>query len=428
MNPRSVLNSELIKKLPNEVKVLFEIFGDEIRLVGGSVRDLLLEKKVNDFDFATRFLPQETTKILEKNKIKAVPTGVKFGTITAVVNGKNFEITTLRKDSETDGRHCSPEFVDDYFLDAARRDFTINALYLDSAGLITDYFDGISDLENKKVKFIGDANKRIEEDFLRILRFFRFSNEYAQDLDIEGLAACVKQKENLKKLSRERIRAEFLKMLMSVKKENLIAVLKVLESQKIAAEIFSSKLDIQALERLFEIEEKLEISADLNLKMAVLFCEENLDLKIFGKEICATNAEKKFFDFVSLHHDLPRNKCGVTNKSSIANLLICHPALVAGSISELNKLLLLAEKETVLNLYLLTFAKNYDPKKIPEVKKIINFLQNFFLPIFPLKSEDLIELGFSGKNLGIALQKAKEIWAENDFKMTKSELIASLKE
>ncbi len=239
MNPRSVLNSELIKKLPNEVKVLFEIFGDEIRLVGGSVRDLLLEKKVNDFDFATRLLPQETTKILEKNKIKAVPTGVKFGTITAVVNGKNFEITTLRKDSETDGRHCSPEFVDDYFLDAARRDFTINALYLDSAGLITDYFDGISDLENKKVKFIGDANKRIEEDFLRILRFFRFSNEYAQDLDIEGLAACVKQKENLKKLSRERIRAEFLKMLMSAKKENLTAVWRVLERQNIAAERFS---------------------------------------------------------------------------------------------------------------------------------------------------------------------------------------------
>lgn len=192
----------MLSSLPPEVKKIFKIFtkdGDEIRLVGGSVRDLLLNKKVKDFDFATKLLPEEVIKILEQNKLKAIPTGKKFGTITAVVNGKNFEITTLRKDSETDGRHCKPEFVDDYFLDAARRDFTVNALYLDSSGVIHDYFDGKSDLKNKKIKFIGDANRRIEEDFLRILRFFRFSCEYAEKLDVEGLKACVKQKKKSKK-------------------------------------------------------------------------------------------------------------------------------------------------------------------------------------------------------------------------------------
>ncbi len=427
MNPKIFSHPKLIKELPDEVKILFGIFGDEIRLVGGSVRDLLLGKKVNDFDFATRFLPQETIKILEKNKIKAVPTGVKFGTITAVLNEKNFEITTLRKDSQTDGRHCNPEFVDDYFLDAARRDFTINALYLNSAGFVTDYFDGISDLKNHQVKFIGDANKRIEEDFLRILRFFRFSNEYAQKLDIEGLKACTKQRKNLEKLSRERIRSEILKILMSEKKENLIAILKILKSKKIAAEILSSNLDIKALENLFEIEKKLKISTDLNLKMVVLFFSKDLDLKIFGKEICATNAEKSFFEFVSLYRDGLRNKCKV-KKSRTNNTFSRHLALVAWSIADLNKLLLSAKKETVMNFYLFIFAKNYDPEKIPEAKKIVNYLKNFFLPIFPLKSEDLIQLGFLGKNLGIALQKAKEIWAENDFKITKSELIASLKE
>lgn len=399
MLQKTYSHPELVKKFPKEVKTLFEIFGDEIRLVGGSVRDLLLGKTLNDFDFATRFLPEETIKILEKNKIKAVPTGVKFGTITAVVNDKNFEITTLRKDKETDGRYCNPEFVDDFYFDAARRDFTINALYLDSKGFITDYFDGISDLKNVKVRFIGDANKRIEEDFLRILRFFRFSNEYAAKLDVKGLAACVKQKDNLKKLSRERIRAEVFKMISSSKKQNLLAILKVIKSKKIAAEIFSSDLDIKGLEHLFEIEKNLKIVADLNLKIAVLFGEKNLDHKIFFAEICATNAEKKYFQFIAKN-----------------------------SVKDLKKLLVENDKEMVLGLYLQDLSKNYDLKKIAAAKKTISYLRKFSLPDFPLKSSDLIALGFSGKKLGLALQKTQEIWAENDFKFSKNELIASLKQ
>lgn len=398
MTQKTFSHPDLIKKLPEEVKILFKIFGDEIRLVGGCVRDSLLKKNVNDFDFATKTLPQETVKILEKNKIKAVPTGVKFGTITAVVNGKNFEITTLRKDDETDGRRCKPEFINDFYFDAARRDFTINALYLDSAGLVTDYFGGISDLKNKKVRFIGDTKKRIEEDFLRILRFFRFGCEYAVKLDIKGLKSCVKQKENLKKLSRERIRAEFLKMLATSKKQNLLAVLKTLQSKKIAAEIFTAKLDIKAFEQLLEIEKKLKISASLNLKLATLFYEKNFDDESFFKEICATNSEKKYFHFLANHR--------------------------AGS---LNQLLVLTTKEIVLDLYLLGLAKGWNKSKISEIKKTATFLKNFYLPEFPLKSSDLMELEFFGKQLGMALQKAKEIWAMNDFKLSKTELVKRLK-
>jgi poly(A) polymerase len=212
---------ELTKSFLAEVKILFQVFNSEILLVGGCVRDLLLKKKIADFDFATKLRPNEIIKILEENNLKAIPTGIKFGTITAVVNHKNFEITTLRKDNETDGRHCDPEFIDDFELDAARRDFTVNALYLDEAGNIYDYFDGISDLNNQEIKFIYDANKRIEEDYLRILRFFRFSCKYAKKLDREGLTACILQKENLKKLSRERIRSEFLKIVGNENKEML---------------------------------------------------------------------------------------------------------------------------------------------------------------------------------------------------------------
>ena len=156
----------LIKNLPLEVQKIFEVFlrdkklgGDEIRLVGGCVRDMIAGLKVKDFDFATKFLPQQTMEILAQSNIHAVPTGIKFGTITAVINKQHFEITTLRKDSEHDGRHCEPEFIDDYFFDAARRDFTMNALYLDNQGVVHDYFDGILDLKANKVKFIGDASQ-----------------------------------------------------------------------------------------------------------------------------------------------------------------------------------------------------------------------------------------------------------------------------
>ena len=147
----------LIAKLPKEVIKLFEIFEGNIRLVGGCVRDLILERQIHDYDFATKALPDDIIKILKKNNIQAIPTGIKFGTITAVINGNNFEITTLRKDQNQDGRHCDVEFVDDYFFDAARRDFTMNALYLDEKGVIYDYFGGIADIKSKKVKFIGDA-------------------------------------------------------------------------------------------------------------------------------------------------------------------------------------------------------------------------------------------------------------------------------
>jgi poly(A) polymerase len=400
MTPKKFSHLELVKKFPSEVKKIFEVFGEEIRLVGGSVRDLLLQKKVNDFDFATKFIPEKITKILEKNKIKAVPTGAKFGTITAVLNGRNFEITTLRKDNETDGRHCEPEFVDDYFLDAARRDFTINALYLDSKGLITDYFDGISDLKNQKVRFIGDAKKRIEEDFLRILRFFRFSAEYAKKLDLEGLEACISQKENLKKLSKERIRAEFLKLISGKKKENILAILEILKNKKIAEEIFSPKLEIKRLEKLFSI----QAESNLELKIAALFLNKKIDLDKFYKEICATNSEKKFLNFIF---------------SKISPKLYFQ---------DLKLLLAFEEKELILNLYLFKLAQESFTLRIPEITKNLKYLEQFSLPKFPLNGKDFIRLGYKQKAIGEAITKAKKIWAENNFKISKSELVKFIRE
>ena len=206
-------NLKIFENLPPEVLKIFAIFGENIRLVGGSVRDLILAKKVHDFDFACKFLPKKIEKILNENNIKSVPTGLKYGTITAVINHQNFQITTLRKDENQKGRYCEVNFVEDFYEDAKRRDFTINALYLDSLGEIHDYFNGIADLKNHNVRFILDPKTRIQEDYLRILRFFRFSCDYAQNLDKEGLEACLQFKNSLEILSKERVREEFLKII-----------------------------------------------------------------------------------------------------------------------------------------------------------------------------------------------------------------------
>ena len=157
----------------NELKYLFEILlktGDELRLVGGCIRNYFLGKKINDYDLATQHEPDQLIDILKKNSVSYLDLNRKFGTITAIINGKKFEITSLRRDIASDGRHAVVKFTRDYLEDAKRRDFTFNALYSDANGVIYDYFDGISDLKKGLIRFIGDPEQRILEDHLRILR------------------------------------------------------------------------------------------------------------------------------------------------------------------------------------------------------------------------------------------------------------------
>ncbi|HLD77256.1 MAG TPA: poly(A) polymerase, partial [Rickettsiales bacterium] len=287
---------------PFEVEKIFQIFNleesDSIRLVGGCVRDLFLQKQIKDFDFACKFLPEKIIEILEKNNIRAVPTGIKYGTITAVINHKNFEITTLRKDVENDGRYPKTEFVDDYFLDASRRDFTINALYLDEEGKIYDYFDGIPDLQNQKVKFIGDANLRINEDFLRIFRFFRFSCFYAKNLDNQGFQACVKNKNGIKTLSSDRIRIEFFKTLESDDDKKLLEILTAIKDTKIADEIYLYDLEISDLENILNLARSLKIRLSSHIKFAFLILNQHKNLQEIFSRFNFSNDEKKYFSFL----------------------------------------------------------------------------------------------------------------------------------
>lgn len=185
------------------------------RIVGGAVRDSLLGRAVVDVDLATPLRPEEVTRRLKAAGLKAVPTGIDHGTVTAVAEGRGFEVTTLRRDVSTDGRRATVAFSDDWREDAARRDFTINALYADlETGAITDYFGGLDDLKAERLRFIGDPAARIAEDHLRILRYFRFLARFGRsELDAEAYAACKAAANSLKGLSRERIADELLKLL-----------------------------------------------------------------------------------------------------------------------------------------------------------------------------------------------------------------------
>jgi poly(A) polymerase len=264
------------------------------RYVGGAVRDDLLSLPVNDVDLATRLLPAEVTERLGKAKIKAVPTGIDHGTITAVVAGEPVEVTTLRKDVSTDGRRAVVAFTEDWKDDAARRDFTINALSADPvSGEIFDYFGGLDDLLDRHVRFIGDPLQRIAEDHLRILRFFRFHARFGTgDPDAEALAACTERANDLMALSRERIADELLKLLGLPDPSSTVTIM-------VGRGILAPVLPEIAAERLANLsiliaaERHAEIAADALRRLAALLPRDPAIADDIGARLRLSNAARK---------------------------------------------------------------------------------------------------------------------------------------
>ena len=242
---------------------------DATRLVGGAVRDGLLGLPVSDIDLATRLVPTEVVERLEAAKIKAVPTGIAHGTVTAVTSDGPVEVTTLRRDVATDGRHAVVAFSDDWGVDASRRDFTINALYGDVAsGEVFDWFGGVADLDARRVRFIGDPLTRIAEDHLRILRFFRFHARYGIGaLDPQGLAACEARANDLMALSRERIAVELLKLLAATDPGPVVATM---IAQGIFLPVLPELDDAAPLARCVARELALGVPADPARRLAAL--------------------------------------------------------------------------------------------------------------------------------------------------------------
>jgi poly(A) polymerase len=245
----------------------------ETRFVGGCVRDTLLGLQVSDVDLATRLAPQAVLDRLKAAGIKAVPTGLAHGTVTAVIAGKPVEVTTLRRDVATDGRHATIEYTDDWREDAARRDFTINALSADpGSGDVHDYFGGLADLAERRVRFIGDALTRISEDHLRILRFFRFHARFGTGApDDAGLDACTARANDLMALSRERIADELLKLLALPEPA---ATVRLMIERGIFRPVLPEIVEAETLERLIAAERRFGIEPHPLRRFAALLPAE----------------------------------------------------------------------------------------------------------------------------------------------------------
>src|SRR5215469_15374451 len=253
-----------------ETVAVMEALG-QARFVGGAVRNALLGANVVDIDIAVPMPPAEALARLTAKDIKVVETGLDHGTVTAIAGAHAFEITSLRRDVETDGRHAKVEFTDDWAEDAMRRDFTINAMYASASGEIFDYATGVEDLIAGKVRFMGDARTRIAEDYLRVLRLFRFHAWYGKgDMDAQGLRAAAEAKDRLKTLSAERVAKELLRLLEA---GNPAPVLRVMAAAAILPELLPGALQLPRLERLADIDAENSFAPDPVLRLAALLSD-----------------------------------------------------------------------------------------------------------------------------------------------------------
>jgi poly(A) polymerase len=262
------------------------------RFVGGAVRDLLLGERPGDLDLATIFQPDEVVRRLEAAGIKAVPTGIEHGTVTAVSSGTVIEVTTLRSDVSTDGRRATVAFTDDWKQDAGRRDFTINALYADPyTGELFDYFGGLADLKSRTVRFIGEPLQRIAEDHLRILRYFRFHSRYGHGSpDPHALEACVERANDLMALSRERIADELLKLLAL---DDPTPTVRLMHERGLLVPVIPEAAEVDRLGRLVAAERSAKLKPDPLRRLAALLPSDPATADRIGARLKLSNKAKK---------------------------------------------------------------------------------------------------------------------------------------
>ena len=397
-----------IRNFPEEVQTLFRIFGDKIRLVGGCVRDYILNKQINDYDFACKLLPSQIQEILYRHNIKSIPTSLKHGTITAVINNQNFQITTLRTDKNHSGRDCEVDFTNDFFEDAQRRDFTINALYVDENGKIYDYFDGLIDLKNQKIRFIGDSEQRISEDFLRILRFFRFSCYYSNNFEEIDLESSIKFKNNLTILSKERVRDEFVKILNCPNNLMVLKTLNIFHKHDFDQILWHQKIDLFSLKFILKYQDFINENDLFLVKLCAIFFDEFTDLARLFNDLKFTNFEKKFLNNFKIFNQENKYFDNFEN-------------------SKINELALFYPKNILINFIILIFAKNNHNLKENHLENIINYVINLTIPNFVIDADDLKSLSCEDHRLSFYLRELKILWAKSNFSKTKEDLLNSLK-
>ena len=403
----SSLHSKFRKiKEKTEIEKVFkavEQFSDtsEIRYVGGCIRKIINNEQVEDIDLAVNLSPSEVSKVLKKNNIKSYETGIEHGTITALINQNKFEITSLRKDIATDGRHAKVEFLNDWQEDASRRDFSINSIYADIDGNLFDPFNGKKDLENGEVKFIGNVEKRIKEDYLRILRYIRFFLNYSRKKHNAKVTIIIKKNlEGFSKISPERLLDEFKKL---VRSKGFLKLTKDKFCFEIVNLIFPQFKNLSIFRNLnsFAKDNIENVDFIFLLSLMIIDGSDNVDYFIYK-----FNISKKDQKRLLLLNNFFSNK--INNKFFSKN--------------NLQKILYFNEKQSLLDLinFQIFKSKKVDKKLL----EMIEFFKDKEPPLLPVRAITLMNKYNipEGKKLGIMIKKIEKKWLDNNFQISENEI------
>ena len=389
-------------------KAVFQLFdvverhGGVLRFVGGAVRDALAGLEGFDLDLATDMSPDELVEVCEESNIKTIPIGIKYGTVGVVINDTVLEVTSLRKDIKTDGRHAEVEFTTDWNEDASRRDLTINAVYADEKGNVFDYYNGIDDLEKGIVRFIGNPAHRIQEDYLRILRFFRFYSIFGKgEIDARALKACRENQAGLMKISIERVRDEFSKILLT---PNVIKTIGIMIDNDILGYILPPAPHFGCLERLIKLVRQEKLDESPLRRLFILYLPDETLAESFATRFkFSRKGKEQFINWARYNPEISE----FTNPKALAKLLyergrdFCHHKFIMRC-AEIGQT-----------------PKNFH--------QILDDIEKLPIAEFPLKGRDLISAGISdNRKIGQILSMLEHLWVESDFTMSKEDLLSQV--
>ncbi|MBA5775729.1 CCA tRNA nucleotidyltransferase [Stappia sp. F7233] len=381
-----------------------EVGGDQARAVGGAVRNTLLRVPVSDIDISTTAVPQEVIARAEAAGMRAIPTGIDHGTITVISRGVAYEVTTLREDVETHGRHATVRFGSDWLKDAERRDFTMNALYVDRQGRLYDPVGGLPDLRHRQVRFIGDPAARIAEDYLRILRFFRFHAQYGSGaLDAAGLHAAIEARDGLRRLSAERIGMEMRKLVSAPAAADTVSLMADIGIIEIVLAGVARIVDFRNLRRLDIVAHETR-APSLGLAALAGFIDE--DIERISTRMRLSNAERKRM----LHALHMADRFGKQSDTH-----------------QVREMIYRTSREAVVDGILLAWARQGGDPMDRRHLSLLQIAHSFIAPVFPVKGKDLVALGIPrGPQVGERLSELEAHWIEQDFRPGRDELLGAV--
>lgn len=393
------------------IQTLFDLLegaGGEAMVAGGAVRNSLMGLSVRDVDVATTLLPHDVIASVEAGGHKAVPTGIEHGTVTVVVSGASFEVTTLRQDIETNGRHAVVRFGTDWTEDAKRRDLTINALYCDRNGRIFDFVDGFGDIRSGVVRFIGQADERISEDALRILRFFRFFAWYGSGRpDEQGLKACSAARDKLSGLSAERVWAELKKLLGAA---NPGRALLWMRTTSILTALLpeTEKWGIDSIPGLIELERARGWEPDALLRLMAMTRPHEESISSLSDRLSLSNRERE----------------------RLVHWAVSTAPNSETAFGELEKLLYRGRQQGIVDamkLGAVHLANRDNRDAAEEMIALIEHAQDWQKPVFPVSGKDLQGVGIKpGPEMGSLLKSLEERWIDSGFELERETLLAEI--